>query len=352
VNAARKALFGTVTTVGLIFALELGARGLEVALTPAERSLPLPVAGCPEPCIEGTSATPRPPRSWQRGGVPMERSESPTAWHLRANTQLLQGGVVCHTNSLGLRGGEVASKDDGRARLMTLGDSSIFGFGVEDDDVFSAIAAAELSVRWGRTVDTVVGATPGHSSSQSLTVLESLGSRLEPDVVVIGNMWSDLYQAEEHPEDAPVRSPSALYRVTVDFLGPHLKPRTVGWLDADQSLGIPGPGRTARASLQEYRANLESMVAQTTALGAQPVLLMLPAPVDLDPAGVPDWIGDYRHVMRLVAHQKDAILVDGPAVFTENGATLADFFDQVHPAGTGHRILGEALAGALSDSAP
>ena len=351
-NASRKALFAVVTTTGLLVALELGARGLEVALSPAERSLPLPVAGCPEPCIEGTTATPRPPRSQGQRGVPMDRSESTTAWHLRANTELLQGGVICRTNSLGLRGGEVASKDDGRARLMTLGDSSIFGFGVEDDGIFSALAAAELSTRWGRTVDTVVGATPGHSSGQSLTVLQSLGAQLEPDVVVIGNMWSDLYQAEEHPEDAPSRSPSALYRVTVDFLAPHLKPRTVGWLDDDQSLGIPGPGRTARASLQEYRANLEAMVAESTALGARPVLLMLPAPVDLDPAGAPDWISDYRHVMGLVAHRTGSTLVDGPAVFAEEGATVADFFDQVHPAGTGHRMLGEALAEALVDSAP
>ena len=88
------------------------------------------------------------------------------------------------------------------------------------------------------------------------------------------------------------------------------------------------------------------------ALGARPVLLMLPAPIDLDPAGAPDWISDYRHVMGLVAHQTGSTLVDGPAVFAEEGATVADFFDQVHPAGTGHRMLGEALAEALVDSAP
>jgi lysophospholipase L1-like esterase len=77
-------------------------------------------------------------------------------------------------------------------------------------------------------------------------------------------------------------------------------------------------------------------------------VLILPAPVDLDSEPVPVLIDAYRNELKELADRHRLLLVDGPAVFTESSATNADFYDQVHPSVSGHRLLGDALARVLA----
>jgi hypothetical protein len=54
------------------------------------------------------------------------------------------------TNSLGLRGAEIpASKSAGRERILVLGDSYAFGYGVGDEDTFAAVLERELNAEPG-----------------------------------------------------------------------------------------------------------------------------------------------------------------------------------------------------------
>ena len=79
------------------------------------------------------------------------------------------------------------TKPSGVKRVVVLGDSTVYGHGVEDDETFSA----QLDDRLGETVQVLNLGTPGYSSAQSINLMTMRGWRLQPDLVVIANLWSD-----------------------------------------------------------------------------------------------------------------------------------------------------------------
>ena len=99
--------------------------------------------------------------------------------------------------------------------------------------------------------------------------------------------------------------------------------------------------------LTRYRETLDELVSVTRRLGAEPVVVILPAPIDLDPEPTPALIEAYRDELRQLAKRHRLIAVDGAEIFAKSGASNADFYDQVHPSTSGHKRLGEALAQAL-----
>ena len=125
---------------------------------------------------------------------PPAKSGAPT---LKGNPYLLfefapgvrrEQNVTVTINKLGLRGEEIEiPKPDGIRRFITTGDSSVFGFGVEDNEVFSKVADEIL----GYKAQSICGAIPGYSSFQSVNLLHLRGLSTEPDLFVIGNIWSD-----------------------------------------------------------------------------------------------------------------------------------------------------------------
>ena len=291
---------------------------------------------CSSDCLEGAAPLPDLPP-----GFRMQPSQR-LGWGFTPGTREVQGNVVVSINRLGLRGPDPElPKPSGRVRVMTLGDSSIFGYGVEDADVFAAVALEGLA-----DADLVTGAIPGHDTHQSITVLENVGREVDPDVVVIGNLWSDLYH---RPESDGPRYGFALYRHAVHLLTPWLAPQKIGWLDEQSGSGMPGPRKLPRTGLGVYQVNLAHLATTARSLGAAPVFVLLPSPWDVTGERVPDWVASYRESMRVVADELGAPLLDGPALFEGDARGLDLFYDQVHPSDVGHRTLGEALAPVLAE---
>ncbi len=329
----RKLAFTAALTAGAL-ALAEGVARLVPVPTDDEHFQPGDLLCEGDACMEGAAALPQLPNGFRM--APSERY----GWGFVPGSEELQGNVVVHINSLGLRGDEPRiPKPEGRLRLMTLGDSSIFGYGVEDDAVFSAVALRGLD-----DADLVHGAIPGHDTHQSVEVLAAVGPKVEPDVVAIGNLWSDLYQ---RPATDGPRFDFALYRHALHGLTPWLGPRTIGWVDSTTGAGVPGPRKLPRTGLGVYQVNLAYLAAEARRLGAEPVFVLLPSPWDVRGERTPDWVGAYRESMRVVADEQGAALVDGPALFADHPSGLDLFYDQVHPSVAGHRILGEALGEVL-----
>ena len=150
------------TVLGLL-ALELVAIGVE-SMWPPQPLRPLPAPGeaaCMPNCMPNVASLPSQPTGLPRG-IPMV-PHGRRAWALSPGSEMVETNVHVRVNALALRGPELAEKQPNEIRLMTLGDSSVFGFGVEEADVFGAVAASYLSSEWARPVVPVNGGTPGYT---------------------------------------------------------------------------------------------------------------------------------------------------------------------------------------------
>jgi lysophospholipase L1-like esterase len=85
-------------------------------------------------------------------------------------------------NSHGFRGPETRfDKPPGHHRVVVLGDSFVWGFGVEEADTFPALLQAAL----GAGSEVLNLGVSGYSTDQELLVYRNVGRRYQPDVVVL-----------------------------------------------------------------------------------------------------------------------------------------------------------------------
>lgn len=98
-----------------------------------------------------------------------------------------------HTNDAGFRSPPVTVEKPPRTmRLVGLGDSIMFGFGVGDDDPFMAALARRLGERepawrW----ESINTAVPGYNTVMEVETLEKKGLAYDPDIVVINFVGGD-----------------------------------------------------------------------------------------------------------------------------------------------------------------
>lgn len=278
-----------------------------------------------------------------------------------------QRGHPVHINQLGLRGPEVAAtRPAGVRRLVSVGDSSVFGDGVGDDEVFGVQAAARL----GPGVEHVNAAVPGYSTWQSINLLRMRVLALQPDLLVIASLWSDnnfdafvdrdLLSAYAAWQQGPVARARGILRHSAIFgaLDWHLRVsrraeqvRKVGFM-----LGTGTPIGPRRVAIQDYADNLETLSAMAEGAGAEVIFMVLanredlPTPAANPPASGPAW-EPYRRVMREAAARRGAPVIEVPALFRASGLPAqALFIDEMHPSATGHKLIARELAALLEQA--
>lgn len=97
--------------------------------------------------------------------------------------------VQININSRGFRGAEWPAREEGRKRVLILGDSLAFGWGVSEDATFAA-RMAELEPTW----DVLNAAVSGFGTDQELLLLQVLREELEPDLVICLFCSNDLFE--------------------------------------------------------------------------------------------------------------------------------------------------------------
>ena len=109
-------------------------------------------------------------------------------WTLRPNARLrsvdeLRGlDYWIRTNSLGMRDREISvQKRPGTRRIMITGDSITFGTGVDAERRFSDFLDRAL----GEDIEVVNSGVCGWGNDQELLHYEAIGTRLEPDIVIV-----------------------------------------------------------------------------------------------------------------------------------------------------------------------
>ncbi len=101
-------------------------------------------------------------------------------------------------NQLGLRGGPVPlQKPAGTRRILIVGDSYAFGFGVDEPDTLAARLQDDLRKDHGDVTVLNMG-VPGYQTGQELGRLERDGFRLQPDLVILVYYANDNVAASFH----------------------------------------------------------------------------------------------------------------------------------------------------------
>ncbi len=306
----------------------------------------------------------------QRADSPVpERAEG--APNLQGNPYLLweiapgvrqERGITVRINHLGLRGPEWGlEKPPGKRRIVAIGDSSVFGFGVKESETFTA----QLDQRLGDEVQVINAGIPGYSTYQAINLLQIRLLALAPDVIIVACLWSDnnfdsfvdkellaAYSSFGSRRARALRSlleRSTLFRLLDYELRvlrklPHV--RRVGWL-----IGRSETTGERRVPIDEYARNLEIIADLTHDAGAELLFLLLPNEEDIVPTGAQGAAWDpYRLAMRDAARRHGAPLADLPAVFKASALPKEQLFlDEMHPTARGHHLIADAVQAALTE---
>jgi len=108
-------------------------------------------------------------------------------------------------NGLGLRGTMPESpKPPGSVRIMAIGDSTTFGWGVEDEDAYCAQLEAMLRHAFpDRRPSVINGGVGAYDLKNASRLLRHFAPTLQPDIVLIGVFWNDLPYQSMTPEGVP-----------------------------------------------------------------------------------------------------------------------------------------------------
>jgi len=175
----RKLLFASVLLVGPLLALE---GGLRLFGWPTDRVRTISkLANFEKESFEETIGVFR-PRATSRVSWPPELA------------------YTARINSLGLRGPEVALKpSEGVFRVLCLGDSTTFGFYVEEAETLPQRLQGSLLEGGSAPVEVINGGCGGWSIASQARFFSERGSKLEPQLVVLTFCGNDLADLNRPP---------------------------------------------------------------------------------------------------------------------------------------------------------
>lgn len=310
-----------------------------------------------------------------RASVPMP-SDPLLGWINLPGFEGINLGTHVQHNSLGLRGPEIPiKKPAGLRRIAVLGDSSIYGHGVEGQFIFASLLQEWLKryVPQG-AVEVINAGVPAYSSLQSLRQLNYVIGQMSPDILIIANMWSDSMPTEQedytwlvgdglkgqlyeqsHRWDAQLSQVSAGWCMVKAHTTPDFDDGTLFRHISQPSATPREELPTRRVPPEAYAANLTAMVTWARQHQAAPVLVALGHPSDRSTGMVR--IGQahqaniqaYRQQMRDVASAQKVAYADTSVGFAaaRDAGNNALFVDSIHPSIDGHQIIAESILSTL-----
>jgi hypothetical protein len=102
-------------------------------------------------------------------------------------------------NDQGLRGRPFGARRDDVSRILVLGDSFAFGYGVEDDEHFPAYLEACLNSAGAGAFEVLNAGVPGYGTVDQLNFLRSRGEALAPDFVILQFLSANDLDENLHP---------------------------------------------------------------------------------------------------------------------------------------------------------
>ncbi len=271
--------------------------------------------------------------------------------------------ITYRVNSLGLRGPEVSEvKLPGTSRIVVLGDSVAFGWGVEEEDSlvhqlqqqFERLSSKGRFEVWNAGV-------PGYATWQELQYLLERGSTFDPDLILIAFLFNDV----DGNNEAAHNQPLGMGTVAKLFTSMTSRSALLCWL---RSIALEFRLKNLQPCQgpncwDETATLLDSLVQQGEKLGSALALVAFPMRLQVEPGAEPGYydraLGDnpqanYQDIIaRLCAERNIAYLDLLPAfrrAMVDEQGTL--FLDADHPNARGHHIAAEAVYEFLTGPSP
>jgi lysophospholipase L1-like esterase len=271
-------------------------------------------------------------------------------------------------NELGLRGPlPAAEPSTSTLRLVTLGDSSTFGWKTPYAQTYSGLLAQRLGA--GAPAEVLAAGVIGYTAVQGRVRFETLIAPLRPTVAVVAfgaineHFPSDVGGDRERLALQAARA-SALHRAR-RWLLEHWTAAQLcaSWAEGGErgravavARWVEERGRydaawAERGSLSfrgarrvepgEFGPVLGELVDSIEASGAAVVLVAMPRRLDCE-RELPVLV-EYDRALRAFAAARGLPLCDAHAAFRERAADDLLFLDSVHPSAAGHALLAERL---------
>ncbi len=299
-------------------------------------------------------------------------------WKHRPNTMDYIVQCPVHINSLGLRGPEVPRiKPLNALRILFLGDSVVFGQGIEtDEETIPQQVAARLEEKSSRPVEAINAGVCGYSPWQQHVYLKEEGLALSPDLVVTNFVLNDVTEKFNLPRFGGMQPNDQLLAAATSAMPNWLADSGVYFIAkaiARRCRFGRAPRKTAtrtemlgvrtlcqkpddpavRYAWRVTLANLHKIIRTTESAGALNVLVVYPYAFQLQEArsALP------QQVLADFAQEQGVPMLDLLPVFRSamrrEGLSADDLFlDFSHPTSLGARVAAEAIADLIDRVAP
>jgi len=260
-------------------------------------------------------------------------------------------------NKLGLRGREVAEfKSAGR--IITLGNSCTFGWGVPLEDIYASRLEKNLNERY----EVINGAIPGYTSFQGKIFLQKDLIKLQPDFVTVLFVWNDHWAAASEIADKDQQLPPEFILGLQNFLSRFhfyrfMKKSLLTAVETDPDSTFKRGNIVYRVGFENFRANLKEICITAQENGATPILLTSPIP-SLEkyyPPGARSpmhaFHERYNQIVREISAADNIALVDLAREFDGYDGLWDDApNDPIHFNARGHELAAKLIADFIEGS--
>ena len=260
------------------------------------------------------------------------------------------------TNSLGLRDEEFSvEKEQGAFRILALGDSVTFGWGVEAEETYVEQIEDMLNARFSsRQFEVINAGVPGRDTPNELEYLQQVGLSYDPDLVTVGWVVNDVQGARAVTLlNAPIPFKRLLEKSALYVFLRNTIRRGLAYgitnirydqkaADKEQVTMLESDTPATQAAWVENLGYLEEMARITRQKGIPLVLVIFPNSFQLEPE-----YSDARiqAILKEFAETNSVSVVDLLPAFKRESqsGTVPLFLPDSHPNPKGHRVAAEEI---------
>lgn len=290
-------------------------------------------------------------------GALIQPSEFPdTVYELKPNLDVIFQGVRVQTNRFGMRGpGIEKAKPPQTFRIVGLGDSIMFGWGVKETESYLRVTESRLNetAPSGRRYEVLNFGVPGYNTTMELSTLENKALEFSPDLIVIHFVNNDL----EVPAFMmlPDNPWSLSHSYLKDFISSRLSHRRKEKLVSLDLAGFEGEAKREVVAQYKHMVGIRPYIAAMDRIAAISKSRNIPVVVLIGGA-----TKKRRNLVVKVSKQHgfEVIPVKGtvdryfkslghPVTIEERQQALMLSKTDPHPTPLGHRLYADALVGRL-----